>query len=134
MKRFISLLLLVSVMFLFGFAYAEDLSKLDDEQLIALSVAVNSEIIQRNLNKKVKVPTGTYIVGQDIPAGDYTIRPTGTFLRVDIYEGEVKLGNRTGIFSANQEEIIGKISLKEGQIVEISFGGSTFEKYAGLGF
>lgn len=134
MKKIIALLLLVSVLLLFGSAYAEDLSKLDDEQLIALSVAVNSEIIQRNLNKKVKVPTGTYIVGQDIPAGDYTIRPTGTFLRVDIYESEVKLGNRIGIYSANQEEFIGKLSLKEGQIVEITFGGSTFEKYAGLGF
>lgn len=134
MKKIIALLLLVSVLLLFSSAYAEDLSKLDDEQLIALSVAVNSEIIQRNLNKKVKVPTGTYIVGQDIPAGDYTIRPTGTFLRVDIYESEVKLGNRIGIYSANQEEFIGKLSLKEGQIVEITFGGSTFEKYAGLGF
>ena len=134
MKRFIALLLLVSVLLLFGSAYAEDLSTLDDEQLIALSVAVNSEIVRRDLNKKVKVPAGTYIVGQDIPAGDYTIRPTGVLLCVEIYEGEVKLGNRIGIYSASQEELIGKISLKEGQIVEISFGGSTFEKYAGLGF
>ena len=134
MKKIIALLLLVSVLLLFGSAYAEDLSKLDDEQLIALSVAVNSEIIQRNLNKKVKVPTGTYIVGQDIPAGDYTIRPTGSLLRVEIYEDEVKLINRVGSFSVNQEEIIGKISLKDGQIVEITLGGSTFEKYAGLGF
>lgn len=134
MKKIIALLLLVSVLLLFGSAYAEDLSKLNDEQLIALSVAVNSEIIQRNLNKKVKVPTGTYIVGQDIPAGDYTIRPTGSLLCVEIYEDEVKLINRVGSFSVNQEEIIGKISLKEGQIVEITLGGSTFEKYAGLGF
>ena len=135
MKK-IAVFILVIVLLFGAVSCAEglDLSTLDDKQLIDLSTAVQKEIIKRDLDKKVKVPSGTYIVGEDIPAGDYTVRPTGIALIIEIYKDEVKLGNRTGIFSANQGEIIGKISLKEGDIIEITMGGSIFEKYVGLGF
>lgn len=63
-----------------------DLTSFSWDELIALSTKINTELISRPEFKQVKVPAGTYKVGQDIPAGKWTI--TSTDGACDVYWGE----------------------------------------------
>ena len=48
-----------------------DLSALSDDEVIALLDKVNEEIVRRGINKTAKLPEGSYIAGNDLPAGKY---------------------------------------------------------------
>ena len=48
-----------------------DLSRMSDEEIIALLEQVNGEIAARGIEKTAKLAKGTYIAGVDIPAGKY---------------------------------------------------------------
>lgn len=50
-----------------------DLSKYSDDEIVALYEMVGQEIVTRKISKSAKVPSGTYIVGVDIPAGKYIV-------------------------------------------------------------
>ena len=71
-------LILTSLM---GFAGAEtaDLKALTDDEIVALLFDVNAEIVSRGIAKSAELPKGTYIAGEDIPAGSYvyTCRAAG---------------------------------------------------------
>lgn len=86
------------------------------EELLILHHALDQEIMQRPEWKEVTVPAGDWIVGVDIPAGDYSIRPVKTgYIRIrdthddTFYNSMLKEG-----------EIIGKMSLKEGYTVRLN--------------
>lgn len=48
-----------------------DLSSMTNDEIVALLDQVNAEIVNRGINKTAKLPQGTYIAGNDIPAGRY---------------------------------------------------------------
>lgn len=119
MKRvFVALLVLCM---LFVSASAEDLSSLSLDQLRALSQAINAEIIGRAEWTGADVPAGFWIVGQDIPAGVYSISvadKSGAYLTVSDASGRyVTYG---GV--RKEKDTIGKIELKDGFTVEIDGG------------
>lgn len=105
-----------------------DLSAMSVDELAALNKAVVMELMSRNDFKQVSVPTGTYSVGEDIPAGTYTVKPSGSNFNLKILDQN---GKKVDSFYFASE--IGKLTLTEGETVEIT-SGVVFTPYAGLGF
>lgn len=69
--RFACLLLVCCLLFSAAVADTVDLSSMSNDEIIALLNEVNEEIVRRGINKTAKLPQGTYIAGNDIPAGRY---------------------------------------------------------------
>ena len=90
MKKAIALVVLIALLVtsLAPFAVADDieLSFYSWDELIALSAKINSELMSRPEFKEVKVPTGAYKVGVDIPAGKWTI--TAQYGMCEVYWGK----------------------------------------------
>ena len=109
-----------------------DLQSMTTEELAALQVAVNAELMNRNFTtKEVIVPPGTYTIGVDIPAGDYSFRCDDRMAGIDIESAKGKFV--TG-HSLTKGETVGKQPLEDGQTIEISYGSIVFMPYRGLGF
>ena len=73
LKRLAFLLAFVLVLMNVSFALAEsvDLASMTDDEILELLANVNAEIVSRGLPKSATLPQGSYIVGEDIPAGSY---------------------------------------------------------------
>ena len=129
------LLILAIVLFMIPIAEADDgidLSALSYAQLVDLQQRISAEIVTRPEWKEVTVPSGTWTVGKDIPAGEYSISATktGGYLRIRDERGSLLQG--CGIREA--EDRIGKVELKEGYTVEIERGSLIFAPAISLGF
>lgn len=150
--------LLVFVLVLVGsIAFAEvDLSGMSFEELVALKDQINLAIWNSQEWQEVTVPVGVWKVGEDIPAGHWTITvapngPTswayvsvGTALdqtgkAIDImstsyyYSQDIKLDGSDGISNLVQIDY----EFKDGAYVIIDFSDVVFAPYAGkpsLGF
>ncbi len=137
MRKTLRILALSFALLLFALpVFAEntfDLKGMSTEDLLALQEAVNAEVFARNTTtKEVTVPPGTYIVGVDIPAADYSFRYDGSsFSSIDIEDAN---GRFVCGHNLSNGETVGKQPLKDGQIVEISYGSIVFMPYKGLGF
>ena len=81
---------------------------------------------------EVVVPLGVYAVGIDIPAGDYSVRMAdGLISWIKSYDAG---GALCADYSMSQGKRIGKLTLKEGQTVEVLSSSVIFAPYKGLGF
>lgn len=134
MKKIISFVLALLLCFGSTAAFAEiSLDGLSAEELLALRDQINALLLERGIEKEVVVITGIYIVGEDIPAGTYTITPVS-----EDESGSFRVYDENGsrIFSEvfRARTPIGKLVLSEGQTVEIANGSAVFAKYKGLGF
>lgn len=121
MKKFICLV--VSLICLMSFAVADsiDLSGLSYDDLISLQRNLVQEIISRPEWKEVKVPAGTWKVGEDIPAGTYGVSTKSILVTMTVYKSENKeFGDMEGMHIISQDETLGKLVLKDGWIVEIT--------------
>lgn len=130
-----------------------DLSGYSWDDLIALRAQITHEQMSRDEWQEVEVPQGLWKVGEDIPAGKWTIRCTvgrvthilvGDKLEyngtaVDLYE------SKDGAYAFIYADIPGKegemhafdIELKDGQYVQIEDFSATFTPFTGkpdLGF
>lgn len=157
MKKFLfGSFVLVMVLFLsFHSVIAEtaiDLSGMTYDELVALKDKINLAIWNSEEWQEVTVPQGLWKVGEDIPAGHWTIKCAGgyfTFIRIgtipDNMKKDVKdegfLGggmayNPTAPYkTAELLEI--DFELEDGMYVAISCGPAIFSPYAGkpdLGF
>lgn len=119
------------------FAHAEtfDFSGMSYEELISLHKQVSMAIMQSDGWKEITVPIGSYVIGKDIPAGDYTVTYEGRVQAcLNIYVDGV-LWNLYWIsptlYNTNS---IGKLSLSDGQVLDITYGEVIFTPYKGLGF
>ena len=129
------LLILAIVLFMIPIAAADDgidLTALSYAQLVDLQQRISAEIVTRPEWKEVTVPSGTWTVGKDIPAGEYSISATktGGYLRIRDERGKLLQG--CGIREAADR--IGKVELKEGYTVEIERGSLIFAPAISLGF
>ena len=128
MKKLICVLLLVCMMPVFAAAEFSDLSF---DELLELRTELEAEIISRPEWKEVTVPSGTWIVGEDIPVGSYSIHPTskGAYFRL-------KRNGWTEISQGIRKEnaAFGKIILQKNDVVEIEDGSLIFAPPEGLGF
>lgn len=76
MRRFLVLLLSLILATACASAAADvDLSGLSYDELVALRDQINLAIWNSQEWQEVTVPAGVWIVGEDIPAGHWTIRP-----------------------------------------------------------
>lgn len=131
MKRFLVFLVALSLFVTCAFAEGIDLEGMTTDDLVALQAAVNAELAKRNFaEKEVIVPAGTYIIGEDIPAGCYTLCSTDDLVRIDITGGK-------GVYAGHvltKGELVGKQPLEEGWTITIAYGAVVFKPYAGIGF
>lgn len=125
MKKLFSLLLVV-VLCSFVSAFAVDLTDLSDDELIQLRSDLAGEMISRNMMASANVPTGDYIIGEDIPAGIYTVTTEASLVTVTI-------GDFEGMYVLRNDSPIGKLTLEAGKKFSIT-SAVTLTKYAGLSF
>lgn len=130
MKKVISLFLcfvLLSCALVLPSAAAENISDLTFDQLIELRRKIEKEIVSRPEWKEVTVPAGIYKVGEDIPAGVYSIRlPNADGCENFSIWGVEYENYRDGggcIMSElldDENPTFGKLELKAGNVVYIS--------------
>lgn len=108
-----------------------DLSAMTIDELKALNQSVVSEIMTRKDFTQVRVPAGIYKVGEDIPAGTYTLLCDEDYTMITVKDSK---GNYTSkMYAIEQHEQIGRLELLSGESIEIQFS-VVFMPYVGLGF
>ena len=136
MKRFLCLMLAITICPIFSLADLPDLSGLTHDELIELNQKISLLLFSEKLINGVEVPAGEYTVGKDIPSGTYYIEiiypKSGGHLTVYKSEesrvaiNESFLGEYWGVVK------IGKIEFSDGNIVRISDNALRFFPYTGL--
>lgn len=116
---------------------ADSLSQLNTNEIAVIELILKRELQRRNFSENgVVVPMGEYIVGVDIPSGAYSI----TLAEIDsIPMSIVTIFSESGdvdghYYLMEENDIVGKVTLKDGQTVKISSDSVTFAPYIGLGF
>ena len=127
MKKIFSLLL-VFVILSMPAALAEeiDVKKYSYKQLELIEKAIRHEMMIRPEWKRVTVPVGIWKVGDDIPAGTYSIRATPEGITSvnlwrrakDDYSSNGLILCESVIF--DETDLIGKVIFEEGNVLEIS--------------
>lgn len=130
-----------------------DLSALSWDELIALKAEIGKEQMSRDEWQEVEVPEGVYVVGEDIPAGKWTVKcKTGYLSRITWGE---KLGENgqsivyRGVYAAETvynpdhesydegDRTEYTFEVKDGYYIVIEYASATFSPYTGkpdLGF
>lgn len=119
---------------------SNDLSKMTVDELIKLRTQIETELVSRKEVKSFSIPQGTYIAGDDFPAGVYRVTLDGNPM-VPIAALVVKDPNSTNtvgdLYSISPSvgtAEIGKLVLKEGMSIEVSGPNLLFTVYTGIGF
>lgn len=95
MKRLICILLFLLLFPVFSFADLPDISSLSYDELLRLRQDLNLFIWTSKEWKHVEVPTGIYVIGVDIPAGHWTIKPpAGEFVSIEYFKEVDETGRR----------------------------------------
>lgn len=125
MKKLVSLF--AALMLIPSFSFAEtDLSGMSVDDLVSLKTAIVGELMARDEVKTVTVPAGEYIVGEDIPAGKYSVATSASMVMLTVNEYKEA-------YVVTPNDPIGKLSLKNGDVLAVS-SGCDFSVYVGLGF
>lgn len=131
MKKLLAIILVLCS--IVAFASAEtDLASMPFDELYALRHKVDAEIMSRPEWKEVTVPAGQWTVGEDIPAGTYSISPSGRGAYVRFIDAKGGLIDSHIIRS--ESNAIAKITLPVGYVVEVDDGVVIFAPPKGLGF
>lgn len=138
MKKLLSVIL--SVFILSSAALAEiDLESMSYDELYYLYQRVQVQLMKRNEWKEVTAPVGIWKVGEDIPAGSYSIRASGSmFGNVVLWRGEQN-DYKSGVilnemFIDDENTLIGKVIMSDGNTLEISGCPVILSPVVGLGF
>lgn len=139
MKKLVSLFIIIVMAFSISISYADvNLSELSYDELLFIKENFMKEIMSRPEWKSVEVPSGHWRVGEDIPEGNYSIRvpdDKGCYMR--IWGADFEDWNTNGGLlyhdSLKKGQVIGKIELKKGWLVDID-SVVYFEPPRGLGF
>ena len=129
MKRTFAVLIVMIVLSLPLLAMADvDFTSMSTDELIAMKEQLMAELIDRGELKEVKVPSGEYIVGEQIPAGEYSIA---------LADGEIlamiTVNEYEQMYTLSEDSGIGRIVLVDGDAVSV-MSSVVFTKFAGLGF
>lgn len=76
--RFFCLLTVCVLLVPAAFAGTVDLSAMSDAEIISLLNEVNTELVNRGINRTATLPKGAYIAGKDLPAGRYIFTSLAT--------------------------------------------------------
>ena len=134
MKRFFSLLLVfLLIVPSVTLSDSPDLSSMSPDELLTLIRDAQLLLFSAELNAGVKVPQGTYIIGEDIPAGTYRIEITGIGGYYDHYDKKDGYKLATGLTGSTYDvSEIGKIILEEGNVLVIRNSTFIFFPYTGV--
>ena len=72
------------------------------------------------LETGVRIPTGTYIIGEDIPAGTYRFEMRNTTSKVEYFDNKSSLFPSTSFDLNARSETYGRLSMAEGGVLKIS--------------
>ena len=129
MKKIICIVSLICLL-ITSTAFAEvDISGLSFEELVALQTKVNQALWDSDGWNQVTVPEGVYKIGEDIPAGRWTLKRAKndyTYMRVGKRFTEGKVSGYT--FTSEVEEETNLI-LEEGSYIEILHNPLVFTPY-----
>ena len=148
MKKLIAIILIIALL-LPAAAFSENpFSEYTVEQLYIILAAVREEILQKSQWDEVTVPPGHYVIGEDIPAGHWTIKYSpGEVSLIDYF----KNADSTGIMPADslydlESWAIGDpenelsslydkkeidLQLTEGYHINIGYGSAVFIPFTG---
>ena len=152
-KSFLVLLIIAFLIPQLCIAESIDLSNMSFNELVSLREAINLALWKTEEWQQVTVPAGTYIIGKDIPAGHWTIKPakyqmcliwyfkTADFsgkqpadpLNDYYYQGIGDQNTAASVVDMAQIDLI----LIEGFYLAIDYGDAIFEPFTGkpdLGF
>ena len=139
MKRFLCLLFVLMLFPVVSFADLPDVSGLSRDELLQLSYIVQNLLFEKTLPDGILFPAGDYVVGADIPAGEYradvvsdvggviTIYPTkGDCEKNPLsYISETYLGNMWGT-------LVFRLVLENGNYVQLKYNSLKLYPYYGL--
>lgn len=95
MKRFVSLLFVLLIIPSIVLSDLPDISSLSFDELVQLRHQVDLSIWDCNEWRQVKVPIGVYIIGIDIPAGHWTLKPpAGDSVTIEYFKNADETGKR----------------------------------------
>ena len=151
MKKTISLLLVLlltvsCVAFAAPAPAAEpfDYASLSDAELSAIIDSASAELASRSAGsanaKEVSVPQGSYIVGQEIPVGTYSLSLDGentilaTVVLYSDKDGKDDYTKMLNMFMITEDTPIGRVDLKDGNLIEITGSTVLFKPVGSLGF
>lgn len=98
MKRFFLLFLAAALLISSAAADPVDLSGMSFDDLVALRDQLNLAIWNSQEWQEVTVPAGVWIIGQDIPAGHWTVQPLpGDYVNVTYFDRLDEYGKSVGI-------------------------------------
>lgn len=126
MKKLIAVIITTLLFSQAVLASGIDLGGMTADELIALKTAITQELMDRGEIKSANVPAGDYIVGEDIPAGSYSISTSQIMVTVTVNDYEQ-------MFVVTPDDGVGKISLSDGDAFTCS-STIVLETYAGLAF
>lgn len=133
MKKLLTLLLVL--FFIPSLVYADlpDISSLTNDELIELNRLIQFTLFDKQLSDGVRVPQGTYTIGDDIPSGTYRIEIIDGTGYYDVYSKEGGATIYSGLTGKpyNVTEI-GKIKLEDGNILKIVNSSFVFYPYTGI--
>lgn len=131
-------LILALLLALSASACAEDwqaqLADYSLEELQALAAACDAEIVRRT-TESFDVPTGTYIIGEDIPAGTYRIERLANSAAVKVWPSAALAADPyaysfyEGLYM--DDPVIGKLQLVAGNILVLD-AAVRFSLYQGI--
>ena len=115
MRKVLTFILVFVCMATFAVADTHDMSNLTFDQLVDLHHRIAVEIMSRPEWKEVEVPAGEWAIGEDIPAGFYSVKNIHD--RVNIVRIEDKAGKTAGLYKGlSADEVVGKAEFKKGLI------------------
>lgn len=150
-------LLLALILSTAPFAHADtfDLSGLSYNELVAIKDQINLAIWKSREWQEVTVPQGVWLVGEDIPAGHWTIKTEASYAMITIgtkldatgksidlwgsnfYHSEMISSPNGMFYNAGSDKAEVDFDLKAGTYIIIDSGSVVFTPYAGkpsLGF
>jgi len=95
-----------------------DLSGLSYEELVALKDCINLAIWESEEWQEVTVPQGVWVVGEDIPAGKWTIKCVDGAFRTEICWGDYLSEDGTSVSDETRGEVYVYISNPEHRLYE----------------
>lgn len=155
MKKLLVCLLVLTLLVPSALAESFDLSSMSFDELVALRERVNLAMWQSDDWQEVTVPQGLWKVGEDIPAGHWTISAAdGAFTSVEygdvltkgvdgisykssVYVSTYLTSPSRSTFNENTDRAVVDIDMKDGFYVVILGGSAVFTPYTGkpdLGF
>ena len=126
MKKVIALVIALVLLGSMAMAEIPDVSSLTDEELATLQKALSEEFSERGIEKSAVLMQGSYVCGQDIPAGSYSFTSfadKGNGIFAVYTKNETDYPSKYKVYDAASVKRNSSyyVTLEEGDVVEIPY-------------